>query len=183
MIRRSIVIAFAAVFGFLLTMPTASLALEREELKQEAQQALTKFYSEVKDGKQFLSRAEGYLVFPQVKGAGVGVGGEYGQGILFIDGEAHDFYSTTAASLGATVGAQTKSIIVAFMTEEALNKFQQSRGWQVGVDGAITIANVGAAGSINTMTSNKSIVGFVFNEKGLMADLSLEGSKFTKIEG
>ncbi len=184
MLRRKSLIAFAVLLAAVVGFQSSALAEDRGELKTEAMKSLDKFYGEVADGKEFLSKAKGYLVFPEVTAAGLVIGGEYGKGVLFINGEATDFYSTKAASLGLKAGAKTKSMIIAFMTEEALTNFQKSSGWEVGVDGSVTVAKVGADRSLNSSNiMNKSIVGFVYGQKGLMADLSLEGSKISKLEG
>ena len=184
MLRRNFLLALATVVAAVFAFQSSAVADERMELKNDAMKSLDKFFTDVHDGKDFLSKSKGYLVFRSVTSAGLVVVGEYGKGVLFIENKPVDFYSTKAASLGLTAGAQTKSMIIAFMTEEALTKFQKSSGWEVGVDGSVAVAEIGADGSLNTTTTtNKSIVGFVFGQKGLMADLSLEGSKISKIEG
>lgn len=163
------------------TMPgthTAAATLDPRIL--EAVQA---FKREVKGGDAVLERASGYLVFPRITKAGLGVGAEYGKGALVQDGAAVAYYRTAGASIGLQAGVEKKSMVMAFMTDSALNDFKRSSGWEAGVDGAITVIDKGSAGSINTTTTQKPIVAFVFGEAGLMADASLSGSKFTKIDG
>ena len=143
--------------------------------------ALEQFKKDIKGGNEFLNSAKGVLVFPNVIKAGFVVGGAYGEGALRIEGQTADYYSTAAASFGFLAGAQSVRVIIVFMQEDALNKFRQSKGWEAGVDGSITLVNVGASGSIDTTSIKDPIVGFVFGNKGLMADLSLKGSKYTKI--
>jgi len=132
-------------------------------------------------GKQVLKKAAGVLVFPAVFKAGFGIGGEYGEGALVINGKTVDYYSTAAASIGFQLGAQKKTIIIAFMDKNALNDFRSSAGWKVGADASITVVTVGADGSIDTSKTNKPIVAFVFDQKGLMYNLTLEGAKITKL--
>jgi len=132
-------------------------------------------------GKQVLKKAAGVLVFPAVFKAGFGIGGEYGEGALVINGKTVDYYSTAAASIGFQLGAQKKTIIIAFMDKNALNDFRSSAGWKVGADASVTVVTVGADGSIDTSKTNKPIVAFVFDQKGLMYNLTLEGAKITKL--
>jgi lipid-binding SYLF domain-containing protein len=114
--------------------------------------------------------------------AGIGVGGEYGEGALRIGGKTVDYYNTAAASIGFQLGAQKKTIILVFMQQEALKKFRASSGWKAGVDGSVALITVGVEGSIDTTKIKDPIVGFVFGQKGLMYNLTLEGSKFTKLK-
>ncbi len=124
--------------------------------------------------------AEGVLVFPSVIKAGIGFGGEYGEGALRIKGKTVDYYSTVAASIGFQLGAQSKTVILMFMTEKALKKFRDSKGWEVGVDASVALIEVGAGGSLDTTNLKQPILGFIVGQKGLMYNLTLEGSKMTK---
>jgi lipid-binding SYLF domain-containing protein len=142
---------------------------------------LEQFKKDIKGGDEFLKSAKGVLVFPSVIKAGVGVGGEYGEGALRIGGKTVDYYNTAAASVGLQLGIQSKRIIIVFMQADALKKFRDSKGWEAGVDGSVALVELGAGGAIGTTTIKKPIVGFVFGNKGLMFNLTLEGSKYTKI--
>jgi lipid-binding SYLF domain-containing protein len=142
---------------------------------------LEQFKKDIKGGDEFLKTAKGVLVFPSVFKAGVGVGGEYGEGALRIGGKTVDYYSTAAASIGFQLGMQTKRIIIVFMQDGALKKFRESKGWEAGVDGSIALVELGAGGTIDTTNIKDPILGFVFGNKGLMFNLTLEGSKYTKI--
>ena len=142
---------------------------------------LEQFKKDIKGGDEFLKSAKGVLVFPSVFKAGVGIGGEYGEGALRIGDKTVDYYSTAAASIGFQLGMQTKRIIIVFMQDGALKKFRESKGWEAGVDGSIALVELGAGGTIDTTTIKDPIIGFVFGNKGLMFNLTLEGSKYTKI--
>jgi len=142
---------------------------------------LEQFKKDIKGGDDFLKSAKGVLVFPNVIKAGFVVGGSYGEGALRIGGKTVDYYNTVAASFGFLAGAQSVRVIMIFMQEDALKKFRESKGWEAGVDGSVTLIEIGASGTIDTTTIKDPIVGFVFGNKGLMADLSLAGSKYTKI--
>lgn len=129
----------------------------------------------------FLKQARAVLVFPSIIKAGFGIGGEYGVGALQVSGKTVSFYSTAAASIGFQFGAQSKSVVIVFMTSEALKQFQSSKDWKAGVDGSVALIEWGVGEDINTIDIEDPIIGFVFSNKGLMFNLTLEGSKFTKI--
>ena len=139
------------------------------------------FTKEVTGGQEFLNKSAGVLVFPEVIKAGFGLGGEYGEGALRIDGKSVAYYNTMSASIGFQMGAQMKSVVLVFMNQKALTDFRSSDGWEAGVDGSVALLEWGAGKDINTMDISDPMVGFVFNNKGLMYNLNLEGSKFTKI--
>ena len=113
--------------------------------------------------------------------AGFGIGGEYGEGVLQIGGKSVAYYNTVAASIGFQIGAQMKSIVLVFINQKALIEFRNSEGWEVGVDGSVALIEWGVGKDINTMDISDPVVGFVFNNKGLMYNLNLEGSKITQI--
>jgi lipid-binding SYLF domain-containing protein len=152
------------------------------ELNAEVDQTIERFYSEFPEGRSLADEAAGMLVFPEVTKAGLGVGGEYGEGALRVGDQIVDYYSTAAASVGLQAGAENKSEMILFMTEEALQDFRSGSGWEAGVDGTITLIEAGATGQLNTTNIQDPIVGFVFGETGLMAGVGFEGSKFTKLE-
>lgn len=156
-------------------------AASAHEIDIDAKAALEHFYSEVPSGKQLVKDAKGVLVFPAVFKAGIGIGGEYGEGALQVHGKSVDYYSTAAASIGFQLGAQKKSIIVLFMQDSALSQFRASSGWKAGVDASIAVVTVGAGGEMDTAKLKEPILGFIFGQKGLMYNLSLEGAKFTKL--
>jgi len=142
---------------------------------------LSEFYQHSPAGKKLAQRAKGILVFPRVYKAGFGIGGEYGEGKLIAGGATKGYYSVSAASVGFQLGVQRKSQILLFMTSEALNNFLSSEGWDAGVDGSVAIASLGAGGEIDTKTANQPVIAFIFSNKGLMYNLTLEGSKITQI--
>ncbi len=156
-------------------------AATAREIDTSVDVTLDRFYKEVGSGKKLVQDAKGVLVFPNVYKAGFGVGGEYGEGALRINGKTVDYYNTAAASLGFQIGAQKKSIILLFMQDEVLNHLRQSSNWKAGADASITVIKLGADGSIDTQKLNEPIIAFVIGQKGLMYNLSLEGTKFTKL--
>jgi len=156
----------------------AATALEIDARVREAQASLEKSSSAA---KELGARARGTLVFPRVIKGGVGIGAGYGEGALKVGGHTVAYYNIGSASVGFQLGVQEQSLVILFMTDEALAKFRASKGWKAGVDGSVAIAQFGAGESIDTETARKPIIGFVFNNKGLMYDLSVEGAKISRI--
>ena len=165
----------------LAAVATGVSAASREEIDAEVKEAVQKFYKHTSAGRELAQKASGILVFPSVIKAGIGIGGEFGEGALLVKGETVAYYNTAAASVGFQLGAQARSQIVLFMNDKVLGEFRKSEGWKVGVDGSVALATLGAGGAIDTETANKPIIGFIFSNKGLMYNLSLEGSKITRI--
>ena len=133
-------------------------------------------------GRELARKAAGILVFPSVYKAGFGIGGSYGEGVLIVRGEPAGYYNIVSASFGFQLGAQAQTVIIMFMTDQALASFRNAYGFKVGVDGSIVVVNIGAAGAIDTDTLTSPIIAFVLDPQGLMYSLSLEGSKISKIE-
>ncbi len=181
--KRSISLVVTFIFlGFVLIAGSnMASAKSAREIDISVDVALDEFAQQVKGGKEFLKSAKGVLVFPSVIKAGIGIGGEYGEGALRIGGKTVDYYNTAAASIGFQLGAQSKRVIIVFMENEALKKFRGSEGWEAGVDGSVALITLGTGGSIDTNNIKDPIIGFVFGNKGLMYNLTLEGSKYTKI--
>ena len=151
------------------------------EIEAEVNASLKEFRETVGSAEELMAKSNGVLVFPRVIKAGIGIGGEYGEGALRIDGKTAEYYSTAAASIGLQLGAQAKTIIILFLQQAALDNFRNSKGWEAGVDGSVALVKVGAGGSIDTTNIKDPIIGFVIGQKGLMFNVTLEGSKFTKI--
>ena len=153
-----------------------------QEIDIKVDAALERFRSEVQGGDRFLQAAAGIMVFPGVLKAGFGVGAEYGEGALRINGTTVDYYSTAAASVGFQFGAQSKAVFVLFMDDQALESFRNTAGWRAGVDGSINLIKLGAGASLDTNNLQDPVVGFVLTNAGLMYNLTLEGSKFTRLD-
>ncbi|MDX1815080.1 MAG: YSC84-related protein [Thermodesulfobacteriota bacterium] len=177
-----------ALFGILgaillATIPAGvSYAKSPREIDTSVDVCLERFYKQVKGAKEFAREAKGLLVMPNVVKAGFFVGGKYGEGALRVGGKTAGYYNLIGGSYGLTFGAQSQDIIIAFMTDEALKKFRESAGWEAGVDANVAMIALGAGGDLSTTTVKDPVVGFVFGTKGLMADVSLKGAKFTKLE-
>jgi lipid-binding SYLF domain-containing protein len=165
-----------------LFMPAVTSAKSGAGIDVEVDKTIVVFKEEVKGAEVFLNQAAGYLVFPRVIKVGIGVGAETGEGALRVGGQTVDYYRTTSGSFGLQLGAQAKSIVIAFMTKDALEKFQNSEGWKAGVDGSVALIDMGAGKTIDSHNIKDPVVGFIFGSKGLMYNLTLEGSKFSKLD-
>ncbi len=183
---RMIVNIMFAIFIFFIAgfLPAStSYAATAREIDVSVDVALDRFGREVNGAQEYLKAAKGVLVIPNVVQAGIiFIGGQYGEGALRIGGKTVDYYNIVAGSVGLQLGAQRKDIILIFIDETALNKFRNSDNWQAGIDGTVTIVNVGAEGSVDTTKTNQPIVGFIVGQKGLMAGVSIEGAKITKLK-
>jgi len=165
--------------GWLASPASAASA---KEIDAGVDDAIVNFEKEVKGGKAFLESSKGMLVFPRVLKGGAGFGGEYGEGALRIDGKTVDYYSTFQGSFGLQLGGEIKTIVVVFLAEDALKRFRESEGWKAGVDGSVSLVTLGAGGTIDTNNLKDPIAAFVLGQKGLMYNLSFEGTKFTKLD-
>ena len=172
-------VAALAVALLLPSMPV--FAESAEVIDARVVDAIASFKEEVNGANVFLDQAAGYLVFPRVIKIGFGIGAETGEGALRIKGRNVDYYRTSAGSFGLQIGAQAKSILIAFMTPGALDKFRNSSGWKVGVDGSVALIDLGAGKTIDTHNVKDPVVGFIYGSKGLMYNLTLEGTKITKL--
>jgi lipid-binding SYLF domain-containing protein len=153
----------------------------RTETDTGVDAALTRLYSTVPGSRELVLKANGALVFPHVIAAGLVVGGQYGEGALRVRGKTVDYYNLASLSVGLQIGAQSKAIFFLFMTQDALDKFRKSEGWAVGVDASVAVLKVGANGSVDVNSVTGPVVAFVLTNAGLMANLSLEGTKVTRL--
>ena len=174
-----LIVALLAV-GFGLA--ESSFAAAAEEIDASANVATRRFYKQVDGAEEFVRSAKGLLIMPGVKKAAFIIGGEYGEGALRIGGKTVDYYNIVSGSVGFQIGVEAKDIIIAFMTQEALDGFRASSGWEAGLDGNVALITIGAGERVDTRTIKDPIVGFVFDVKGLMADISFKGAKFTKLD-
>jgi lipid-binding SYLF domain-containing protein len=157
-------------------------ATKRAAIDSGVDNALSMLYGQAGSSREMVSKAKGVLVFPAVVSAGFVIGGSHGEGALRVGGKTNGYYSTTAGSVGLLAGAQSKAVYMLFMTEDALAKFQKSQGWTAGVDAAVTLIDVSADARVNTATAQQPVVGYVVANGGLMANLSFDGTKITRLE-
>ncbi len=173
----------AVLLSLALLLPWATAAAaSAAEIDARSDAVLERLSNQSPEVRALVARAEGVLIFPRVIKAGIGIGGEYGEGVLRIGNEAVQYYNTAAASIGFQLGAQAKAQILLFMTPSALADFRAKDGWEIGVDASVTLVRIGAGGSIDTTTTRAPVIGFVLADRGLMYDLSLSGSKISRID-
>lgn len=161
---------------------TSDKAAKRREIDAGATDTLNRLYSSVRGSQELGNRARGILVFPKLLSAGFVVGGEYGDGVLRSGGANRGYYRAISGSIGWQIGAQSKAFVLMFMTQDAYNKFVNSSGWTAGADATVALATIGANGQLDTNTAQQPIVGFALTNAGLMAGLSLEGTKLSKLD-
>ena len=164
-----------------LILSTELSAKSMNEIDAAIESSLTRFTEEIKGGNAYLQGARGVLVIPRMWKAGVLIGFEFGEGALIVDGVKVQYYKALTTSVGVQVGVGSKDLIILFFDDTAMDNFLYSSGWEVGVDGAVALFTRGAAGASDTITFKDPIIGFVFGQKGLIAGVSIEGTKFTKI--
>jgi lipid-binding SYLF domain-containing protein len=160
---------------------TDNPAAKRQSIDADVDAALARLYAQDPSARELVAKSRGTLVFPSVVSAGFVVGGSYGQGALRVGGRSVKYYSTAAGSVGLLAGAEAKSVYLLFMTDEALAKFRSSEGWTVGADASVTVVNVGATAQVDSATAQHAVIGYVLTKGGLMANLSLDGTKITPL--
>ncbi len=178
---RLFFIAFLAVTAVTLHTPDTARAASAAAIDADARATLDQFFATVINGRDLANKADAILVFPSIVKAGFGIGGEYGEGVMHLRGTTSGYYNIIGASFGFQIGVQTRSVIIMFMTPAALAGFSSRAGWEIGVDGSVALITVGVGGKIDTNNILDPIIGFIFNNKGLMYNLTLEGSKITRI--
>jgi lipid-binding SYLF domain-containing protein len=154
----------------------------RQAIDASVDGALSRLYTSTKGSRELVSKAQGVLVFPNVIQAGFIFGGQHGDGALRVTGSTVGYYSTTSGSFGLTAGAQSKAIVFLFMTSDALDQFRNSKGWTVAGDASVALVKVGANGTIDTTTATAPVEVIVMTNAGLMADVSIAGTKVTPLK-
>lgn len=192
--RRDFILNTASVAGLVLagcsttatTSKSSDTAAPGDKLRREidagVDATLPRLYNSAAGSQELVAKASGVLVFPRVIAAGLVVGGQYGEGALRIKDKTDGYYSLTSVSLGLQAGAQSKSIIFVFLSQEELNKLRTKEGWTVGIDASVALLKVGANGTLQAVPAGTPVVAFVLTNAGLMANLSLEGTKISRLK-
>ncbi|MEZ5893026.1 MAG: YSC84-related protein [Parvularculaceae bacterium] len=176
-VSRFVVAALAAI----VFTAGGAHAASKEKIDRRVDKALAEFREDIVGADAVLAKASGVLVFPSIKKAGIGIGGEYGEGALRIGGKSVGYYSSAAASVGLQLGAQARRQLIVFLDPQALEKFRASDGWEIGVDASVTVITLSAGGAIDSTELNQPVVAYVYGGKGAMYNLTLEGSKISRI--
>jgi len=154
----------------------------RAAIETGVDDALATLFREVEGSRELVAQARGVLVFPDVLEAGFMIAAARGSGALRIDGVTRSYHATTSGSFGLQAGAQSTAVFLLFMTDEALSRFQNSSGWTVGADASVTLLTVGASAQVTTATAQQPVIGFVLANRGLMAGISLDGARITRLD-
>lgn len=169
--------AFALVF-----LPVAAAATDRGALERDARAALQKLTSTVPAAKSLSASAAAVLVFPKITKAGLGIGGQYGDGVLFRQGKVAGHYNTSGASYGLQAGAQQFGYAMFLMNDKAVGALGANEGFEVGVGPSVVVMDEGKARTLTTTTAKDDIYAFIFGQKGLMAGLGIQGNKITRLK-
>ncbi|PAK14012.1 BPSL1445 family SYLF domain-containing lipoprotein [Burkholderia ubonensis] len=161
--------------------PAAASASKRESIDASVNATLSRLYSTVPGSRELVAKSRGILVFPNVLQAGLIVGGQSGNGALRVGGSTIGYYNTSSLSVGLQAGAQSKAIVFLFMTQDALDSFRKADGWSAGADASVAVVKVGANGAVDTNTATAPVQVLVLTNAGLMGDLSVNGTKVTKL--
>jgi lipid-binding SYLF domain-containing protein len=164
------------------TIGTVALAVDTAALDKNVAATLDHFYALSKNNESLVQNAAAVLVFPTITKAGIGVGGEHGEGTLLENGKTVGYYAISGASIGLTLGVARHSQVILFNTPAARDKFVNGNDWSIGGDASVAVVKKGAGGTYDTQTLQKPVLAFVFGEKGLMGDASLQGAKISKIK-
>jgi lipid-binding SYLF domain-containing protein len=182
--RRSILaIGIAAAFACTaLGVAQRAGAATAADLDRSAAQSLEKLYHTHPIAADISHRAKAILVFPNIVKAGLVFGGSYGEGVLEEGSHVVDYYNSVSGSWGLQAGAESYGYAVFLMTDEALAYLNKSHGWEVGVGPTIVVVDEGVAKNLSTSTLKDSAYAFIFDQQGLMASLSIEGTKISRIK-
>ncbi|MBU9610755.1 hypothetical protein KTE96_03325 [Burkholderia multivorans] len=160
----------------------ATNASKRQAIDSSVDATLSRLYSTVKGSRELVAKSRGVLVFPEVLQAGFIVGGQSGNGALRVGGSTVGYYNTSSLSVGLQAGAQSKAIVFLFMTQQALDEFRNSEGWAAGAGASVALVKMGANGAVDTNTATAPVQVIVLTNAGLMGDVSINGTKVTKLK-
>lgn len=181
---RHIRTIFYAMLAGALTLAAvnASAASTKAELDRDSGEALAKLIKTNQTAAEIASRAKAVLVFPSIVKAGLVFGGAYGEGELIQNGAVDSYYNSITGSVGWQAGAQSYGYVVFLMNDKAVNYLRETHGWEIGIGPTVVLVDAGVAKNLSTTTAKDDAYGFIFDQKGLMASLSLEGTKITRIK-
>ena len=178
---QTVILILALVAATLAGLRTA-YAAPAQSIDQDAQAALEALYAGSPGAKALGAKAKAVLVFPDIHKAGFIVGAQFGNGVMLKNGKAIGYYNVNGVLAGLEAGAQSFAYAVFFMSDAALDRLERSKGWEIGADPNIVVVDAGAAEQISTATLQSDVYAYVFNQKGLMGGVALQGMKITKID-
>jgi lipid-binding SYLF domain-containing protein len=180
--KHRMLAAVLCVLG-MTCVPVFAYAATAREIDTSVDVALESFQKTIPDGNQLLKEAKGVLVFPGLIRGGIGWGAEYGEGALRIGGKTAAYYRAIGGSLGIQLGGQSRKVVVLFMEESNLKKFQAASGWKGALDASGVFLETGGEAFVDTVEGrNKPVMAFVLDQRGLMFNLTAEVAKISKIQ-
>ena len=183
--RRNLLKSFMLVAAATATLGTVSnqaVAATADDLDKDAAQALQTLYKTNPTAEALSKKAHAVLVFPKVIKAGLVFGGSYGEGVLMKGAKVTEYYNSVSASWGLQAGAESYAYCVFLMSDKAVKYLDKSKGWEFGVGPTVVAVNEGIAKNLSTSTLKDDAYAFIFDQQGLMASLSLEGTKISRIK-
>lgn len=180
-VLQKFILITAAVFA-LGGISQQAVAASAEDLNKDAAQALQTLYKTNPTAESLSKKAKAILIFPKMIKAGLVFGGAYGEGVLSKDGKFGDYYNSVTASFGWQAGAESYGYVVFLMSDKAVKYLNDSKGWEFGVGPTVVVVNEGIAKNLSTTTLKNDAYAFIFDQQGLMASLSLEGTKISRIK-
>ncbi len=172
---------FAATAFLLSIMSTQAGAATKEDLNKDAEHALQTLYKSNPIARDISKKAKEILVFPKIYRAGLVFGGSYGEGVLFRGKQIDGYYNSVSASWGWQAGVQSYSYVLFLMNDRAVNYLKKTKGWEIGVGPTVVVLNKGAATNLSSTTLKDDAYAVIFDQEGLMASLSIEGTKISRI--
>lgn len=178
---RKLLVVAGAIASMAVLVPAQ--AADKHHLDQDSEAALQALYDTTPAAKALGEKAKGILVFPNITKAGFIVGGLGGDGVLIKNGKTVGYYNNAAASFGLQAGIQTYGFALFFMSDKVMRDFEKSKGWEIGVGPSVVVVDSGMGKDVNTLTGKADVFAFIFDQKGLMAGVGIQGSKITKLKG
>jgi lipid-binding SYLF domain-containing protein len=166
----------------LATAALPAVAASAEDLNADAVQALNTLYKTHPEAQRLAKSARAILVFPKIIKAGLVFGGSYGEGVMTRDGNFDGYYNSVSASWGWQAGAESYGYVMFLMNEKAIQYLSKSDGWEIGVGPSVVVVNDGVAKNVSSSTIKDDAYAYIFDQQGLMASLSIEGTKITQIK-
>lgn len=181
LLKRQILVIGLAVAALILVRTASVLAASAAEINNKSNIALKKLYASEPGAKTLGDKAKGILIFPEIVKGGFIVAGQYGDGALRKGGKTTGYYRSLAASVGFQAGAQSYGYVLFFMDDDSLSYLDKSDGWELGTGPTLVVLDKGFGKNLSSTTLQKGVYAFIFNQKGLMGGVGIQGSKITKI--
>ena len=179
---RIALVALMLACGVTAAPVTPAAAATAANINKDADQALATLTKNHEIASAIAAKARAVLIFPNIVKAGLGFGGSYGEGVLRQGGKSVAYYNSVSGSFGLQIGAQTYGYIVFLMNDGAVKYLRESKGWEIGVGPTVVVVNEGVAKNLSSTTLQDDAYAFIFGQQGLMAGVSIEGSKVSRIE-